>query len=87
MPQLEAGFHRQKLFAQRFVCMLCKDHPRIRNKLSLKQFATESHIQVAPSGTGHWIIDKVIEEKQVQRKIALRLPNFLGIALIVANTD
>lgn len=87
MPQLEAGFHRQKLFAQRFVCLLRKDHPRIRNKLSLKQFEAESHIQVVPSGTGHWIIDKVIEEKQVKRKIALRLPNFLGIALIVANTD
>jgi DNA-binding transcriptional LysR family regulator len=87
MPQLEAGFHRQQLFAQRFVCMLRKDHPRISDKLSLKQFAAESHIQVATSGTGHWIIDKVIEEKQVKRKIALRVPNFLGIALIVANTD
>jgi len=87
MPQVEAGYHRQKLFAQRFVCMLRKDHPRIGDKLTLKQFAQERHIEIATSATGHWIIDKVFEEKKVKRKIALRIPDFLGIALIVANTD
>jgi len=87
MPQLEAGFYQQKLFSQRFVCMLRKDHPRIGDRLSLKQFVEESHLQVAASGTGHWIIDKLLDEKHVERKIALRVPNFLGIGLIVANTD
>lgn len=87
MPQLEAGFYQQKLFSQRFVCMLRKDHPRIGDKLSLSQFVEESHVQVVTSGTGHWIIDKVLEDKRVDRKIALRVPNFLGIALIVANSD
>lgn len=87
MPQLEAGFYQQRLFTQRFVCVVRKDHPRILDKLGLKQFVEESHIQVATSGTGHWIIDKVLEEQQVKRKIALRLPNFLGIGSIVANTD
>lgn len=87
MPQLEAGFYQQRLFRQRFVCLVRKDHPRIRDKLTLKQFVEESHVQIATSGTGHWIIDKVLEEQQVKRKIALRLPNFLGIASIVANTN
>jgi DNA-binding transcriptional LysR family regulator len=87
MPQLEVGFHRQQLFTQRFVCMLRKDHPRVGERLSLKIFREESHMQVTTPGTGHWIIDKVLEEKQVTRKIALRVPSFLGIASIVANTD
>jgi len=87
MPQLDAGFWQQQLFTQRFVCMLRKDHPRVGERLSLKLFREESHMEVTTSGTGHWIIDKVLEEKQVTRKIALRMPSFLGIASIVANTD
>ena len=35
---------------------------------------------------GHWIIDKVLAENRLKR-IALGVPNFLGVALIVANTD
>src|SRR5438552_9968503 len=87
MPQLEAGFYQQALFRQNFVCMVRKDHPRIRAKLTLPQFLGESHIQIASSGTGHAIIDKTMDAKHIKRKIALRLPNFLGIARIVADTD
>ena len=87
MPQLEAGFYQQKLFEQSFVCMVRNDHPRIGKSLTLKRFVDESHIQITTSGTGHWIIDKVLDEKHIQRKVALRIQNFLGIAQIVESTD
>lgn len=87
IPQLEAGFYQQSLFSQRFVCMVRSDHPRIKGKLTLKQFEHEVHIQVITSGTGHYVIDKVIAQRNVKRKVALRLPNFLGIALNVARSD
>jgi DNA-binding transcriptional LysR family regulator len=87
MPQLEAGFYQQKLFEQSFVCMVSKDHPRIRSELTLSRFVDEAHIVVTTSGTGHQIVDKVFETEQIERRIALRLPSFLGIALIVAKTD
>jgi DNA-binding transcriptional LysR family regulator len=87
LPQLEAGFYQQTLFGQRYVCMVRKDHPRIDGKPTVKQFEREAHVQVLTSGTGHTIIDKVLEQRGVTRRIALRVPNFLGIALIVASTD
>ena len=87
MPQLDAGFYQQTLFTQRYVCMLRADHPRIADKLGLKRFLAESHIQVTMSGTGHRLIDQVLEERGIARKIALRLPNFLGLAAIVGSTD
>jgi DNA-binding transcriptional LysR family regulator len=87
MPQLEAGFYQQKLFEQSFVCMVSRNHPRIRSDLTLSQFVAEAHIVVTTSGTGHRIVDKVLEAEQIERRIALRLPSFLGIALIVAKTD
>src|SRR5260221_1801542 len=37
MPQLMAGFYQQTLFEQRFVCVVRKDHPRVRSKLTFPQ--------------------------------------------------
>jgi len=87
MPQLEAGFFQQKLFSQHFICMASRDHPRIREKLSLKQFREESHLLVTASGTGHWIVDKVMEQHKLERRIVLRVPGFLGLGAMVASTD
>ena len=87
MPQLEAGYYQQKLFRQRFVCAVSLDHPRITDRLSLEQFVEERHIVVATPATGHWILDKSLDDMKIMRKVAVRLPDFLGLAAIVAGTD
>jgi DNA-binding transcriptional LysR family regulator len=90
MPHLEAGFHQQILFTQNFVCLAAKNHPRLNskaNKISRAAFLGEGHIVVKTSGTGHWIVDKVFEQHGMERKVVLRLPSFLGVAHIVAETE
>ena len=86
-PDLEAGFYLQALFAQDFVCLAASDHPRIDAKLTRKAFSNEGHIQVIASGTGHSIVDKVLAQNKVERRIVLRVPSFLGVARIVAQTE
>jgi DNA-binding transcriptional LysR family regulator len=87
MPDLEAGFYQQALFAQDFVCLASKDHPRIRTKLTRKAFSAEGHIHVMSSGTGHSIVDKVLAKNNVDRRIVLKVHSFLGVARIVAETE
>lgn len=87
MPHLEAGFYQQTLFAQHFVCLASSNHPRIRAKPTKKAFMAEGHIVVTASGTGHSIVDKVFAEQGIERQVALRLPSFLGVARIVAQTE
>jgi DNA-binding transcriptional LysR family regulator len=87
MPQLEAGFYQQALFRQRYVCMASTDHPRIQSKLSLAQFEEEEHAVVTSSGTGHLMVDKEITRQGITRHIALRVPNYLGIAFVIEQTD
>lgn len=93
MPHLEAGFHQQILFTQNFVCLAAKNHPRIggngkgNDKIGRTAFLKEGHIVVKTSGTGHWIVDKVFEQHGMARKVVLRLPSFLGVAHIVAETE
>ncbi len=86
-PDLEAGFYQQALFAQNFVCLASGNHPRIGNKLTLKGFSNEGHIQVISSGTGHSIVDKVLAKNKIDRRIVLRVPSYLGVARIVSQTE
>jgi DNA-binding transcriptional LysR family regulator len=87
MPDLEAGFYQQALFAQNFVCLASSTHPRIGARLTRKAFSSEGHILVMSSGTGHSIVDKVLAKNKVARRVVLRVPSFLGVARIVAQTE
>ena len=87
MPHLEAGFYQQTLFQQDFVCLAAADHPRVRGKPSKAQFLAEGHIVVTTSGTGHSIVDKVMASKRYDRRIELKVPSFLGVARLVAQTE
>jgi DNA-binding transcriptional LysR family regulator len=87
MPDLEAGFYQQALFAQDFVCLASQSHPRIRGKLTRKMFSQEGHVLVLNSSTGHSIVDRVLAKEQVERRVVMRVHSYLGVARIVAQTD
>ncbi len=87
MPHLEAGFYQQTLFHQDFVCLAAADHPRVKAKPSKQQFLAEDHIIVTTSGTGHAIVEKVLAKKGYARRVALKVPSFLGVARLVAQTE
>jgi DNA-binding transcriptional LysR family regulator len=86
IPQLEAGFYQQALFEQDWVCLSQMDHPRIRNTLSLRQYAAESHIRIA-TGTGAALLNQALASNNTTRRVVLDLPGFLGLPAILASTD
>jgi DNA-binding transcriptional LysR family regulator len=87
MPHLEAGFYQHTLFNQDFVCLAALKHPRVGARLGKAAFLNEGHIVVSSSGTGHSIVDKVMAQQGLEREVVLRLPSFLGVARIVAQTE
>ena len=86
-PDLEAGFYQQALFAQDFVCLAAQGHPRVRGRLTPRGFEAEGHIVVTTAGTGHAIVDKVLDRHKLARRVVLRVPSYLGVARIVALTE
>lgn len=84
---IHKGIYQQALFEGRFVCIARKDHPRIRRRLTRKQFLEEAHVAVNPPSTGHWIIESTLADQQIARRIALRVPALPGLSQIVARTD
>jgi DNA-binding transcriptional LysR family regulator len=88
MPHLDAGFFQQTLFGQSLVCIAARDHPRIRApRLTKAAYFAERHVVVPTSGTGHVMIRHALAQEGVARTVALRLPSFLGLARIVAQTE
>jgi DNA-binding transcriptional LysR family regulator len=81
------GFYGQRLFQDRFVCALRADHPRVDKGLTVSQFEMELHVAVSTSGTGHSIVEETLEANGIRRKIGLRVPSFIGLGPILANTD
>ncbi|HSW15830.1 MAG TPA: LysR family transcriptional regulator [Ramlibacter sp.] len=87
IPDLAAGYYQQRLYNRSYVCVARSDHPHIGGTLSLKQYLAASHAIVSSPGTGHDVVERVLAEKGLQRRIALHVTHFLAIPLIVANTD
>jgi DNA-binding transcriptional LysR family regulator len=87
IPQIPSTLFQQLLFNERFACLSRSDHPRIRDGLTLDQFEQESHVLVYTNGTGHSIIDREIESQNIRRRIAVVVPNFLGVGNIVGDGD
>ncbi len=85
---IPAPFYQQRLFEEGFICMASQHHPRLGKQMRLKDFLHERHVEVVmPRGTGHWILNKTLEEQGIARNVVIRVPSFLGVAGIVAHSD
>jgi DNA-binding transcriptional LysR family regulator len=97
LPSLRAGFYQQRLFSDRYVCVVRKDHPRIKRKLSLDQFLAESHVLTEPGGSRYraindqtsttTLIEQYLASQGLSRRVTLRVPHFTVVPNIVESTD
>ncbi|MGE8538564.1 MAG: LysR family transcriptional regulator [Acinetobacter sp.] len=87
IPQLEAGFYQQTLFKQHYVVIANHDHPRLtHDKISSQQYAEELHIDILATG-GHYVVEHELQKLGVHRNILAKLPSYLGVGLVVQETD
>lgn len=87
LPPMGAGFCHQRLFNERFVCAARSGHPRIGETLTLEEFEAENHLSITTLGTGHGVVERILDLKKVHRRVALEIPSFLGIASIMEVND
>lgn len=87
MPQLEAGFYEQTLFRQRYVCMASAVHPRVSDGLTLAQFEAERHAVVGFTSLAPLILEREIARQDIRHEVALRVPSYLSIPVVVESTE
>ena len=81
------GLSHEPLFEEGFMCMVRRGHPRIKKTLSLNTYLEERHVAIAPSGTPGTRVDTVLAQHGLERRIALRVTNFLIAPVVVSQTD
>jgi DNA-binding transcriptional LysR family regulator len=86
LPWLGAGIFQQQLYMQDWVCLMSREHPRVRGKPSLKHYQAEGHVTIA-TGTGAQLLEQALLRERITRKVVLELPGFLGLGPIIYATD
>jgi DNA-binding transcriptional LysR family regulator len=77
----------QKVFDDRFVCVVRAGHPKVRGALSLETFMALKHVGVAPRGQPGSVVDSALAARGLARR-ALRWVPYSGNAIeFVAESD
>jgi DNA-binding transcriptional LysR family regulator len=87
VPKMPDGFIQRAVFQESFVCLARASHSRITGPITLEQFKQEAHIVVITPSSTHLLIDRVMEEQKLRRRVAVKVPSFLLVAQLVATTD
>ena len=87
LPALGPPIARRTLFRDPYVCLMRADHPSIGERLTRKHFAEASHVLVTYRGGGHRVIEEAMERAGVARRIALRVPHFTVVPMILERSD
>lgn len=87
IPQLESGFYQQTLFEQDWVCLASQQHPRVQwSAFTRQDYVREAHVGIV-SGTGQQLLETTLAQLGLKRKVALRLPGFLGLPATLSTTQ
>ena len=86
LPALGPPVRRQPLFRDPYVCLMRADHPAIGARLTKKAFLEASHALVSYKG-GHRVIEEALERAGVARRIALRVPHFTVVPMVLERSD
>ncbi len=82
-----SGLVAQRLLEEPFVCVAHRDHPSVREGVTLDAYAAAGHVLVAPYELPGSPLDDALARLGHRRRIALRLPHFSAALFVVAHTD
>jgi DNA-binding transcriptional LysR family regulator len=84
LPGLGPPVRRRALFRDPYLCLMRADHPI--HSLTKKKFLEASHALVTYRG-GHRVIEEALERAGLARRIALRVPHFTVVPMVLERTD
>ncbi len=87
LPQLKAGFFQRRLFTQQYVCMFRQGHPLDKKKVLSSDFFAADHVAIVSDGTGHGMVDEILDKNSPQRKVRLTVPHFVAVGHILQSTN
>jgi DNA-binding transcriptional LysR family regulator len=87
----DGSYRQQKLFEERYVGMVRRGHPTIRDTLPLATFLNTPQMVYQPRGGGHGhqenAVEQVFVDAGLPRRVAVRAAHAMGVTSIVSSTD
>ena len=83
----DEDFRVQPLMEETLVSMVRQGHPLVGDNLSLEQYVTLAHVVIEPRSPRGPLVDRELKKLGLSRDIALQVPHFLSMPLIVRTTD
>ncbi|MCA9608591.1 MAG: LysR family transcriptional regulator [Myxococcales bacterium] len=77
----------QKLFDERLVCVVRREHPVVKRRMTKRRFVEMEHIQVAPRGRPGGVVDDRLAAEGLRRRVTRVVPYFLSALHLVAESD
>lgn len=86
---LGAACRHVLLYESSYVCVLRAEHPKIRAKLTLKEFKAAEHILVAPSSAFRHseTIERALNRRSTNARIAVKVSHFHAVLPLVTDSD
>jgi DNA-binding transcriptional LysR family regulator len=83
----EDTLRHERLYDTRYVCVMRRDHPLARKKLTLDAFCAAHHLQVSFSGRPLSLIDRALADIGRRRRIVLTVNQFFTAGRVVTQSD
>jgi DNA-binding transcriptional LysR family regulator len=84
---LDASIRSEVLFEEDNVCIASRDHSSIKGKISIRQYAAASHVAVFYKSEGPGVIDTLLAQKGLARRVAVQSPHFSSVPFLVSGSD
>ena len=82
-----AGLHRKKIYDERSVVIVRRDHPRIGDRIGKRELASEFHVEVNIAlGQSSKSVTDAYTRLGIRRKIAMVVPSFAAALAVVSDT-
>ncbi|GAB4383738.1 MAG: LysR family transcriptional regulator [Elainellaceae cyanobacterium] len=77
----------QTLLTSAWICAMRHDHPLANKKLTLERYAQAKHLLVTLTGEPTGLIEPLLQERGLNRRIGLTINQFFVAPQILANSD
>lgn len=83
----DAGFHSKCVLTETLLSLSKQNHPQIGEKLSFDSYLALRHVVLAPRTDAMPMIDLALSKRGLKRQIAVIVPHFLSMPVIVQSSD
>jgi len=84
---LIAGFHRRRVYVDRYVCVAGSQFDPPDKRLSRASFKAASHAIVTPLPPGYEAVEQLVREQVDPSQILLEVPSFLSLLCVLRESD